>query len=113
MLSEEQVHLAVVDHLRTLGNPSAVWWHTPNQSKANPQYRRKLAAMGLRPGVSDLVFLHNGEAFALELKRSSRGVVSEHQNKFLSDWRSAGGHGVVAEGLDEALAICKAWGLIR
>jgi hypothetical protein len=113
MLSEEQIHLAVVDHLRTLGNPSAVWWHTPNQSKANPQYRRKLAAMGLRPGVSDLIALHNGEAFALELKRSSRGVVSEHQNKFLSDWRSAGGHGVVAEGLDEALAICKSWGLIR
>jgi hypothetical protein len=112
-VTENEIHLAVVDHLRARGNPSAVWWHTPNQSKANPQYRRKLAAMGLRPGVSDLIALHNGEAFALELKRSSRGVVSEYQNKFLSDWRAAGGHGVVAEGLDEALAICKSWGLIR
>jgi hypothetical protein len=110
---EEVIHKAVVEHLRQRGNPEAVWFHVPNGSKASPQYRRKLAALGLRPGVSDLVFLHNGEAFALELKRSSRGVVSEHQNNFLSDWRSAGGHGVVAEGLDEALAICKVWGLIR
>jgi hypothetical protein len=113
MLSEEQIHLAVVDHLRARGNPSAVWFHVPNQSKSSVGYRRKLARMGLRPGTSDIIALHNGEAFALELKRSSRGVVSEHQNKFLSDWRSAGGHGVVAEGLDEALAICKVWGLIR
>jgi hypothetical protein len=112
-LSEAQIHMAVVRQLRTRGNPDAVWFHVPNGSKASPGYRRKLAALGLRPGVSDIIALHNGEAFALELKRSSRGVVSEHQNKFLSDWRSAGGHGVVAEGLDEALAICKAWGLLK
>jgi hypothetical protein len=111
-VTEYEIHLAVVDHLRQRGNPNAVWWHTPNQSKANPQYRRKLAAMGLRPGVSDLTFLLNKEAFALELKRDG-GRPTESQLEFLDDWRAAGGHGVVAEGLDEALAICKTWGLIR
>jgi hypothetical protein len=113
MLGEEQIHLAVVDHLRSRADPRAVWWHTPNQSKASPQYRRKLAAMGLRPGVSDLVFLHNGEAFALELKRQKGGVVSDNQDQFLADWKAAGGEGFIARGLDEALACMKAWGVLR
>ena len=112
-LSEEAIHKTVVEHLRARATPGAVWFHVANGSKASPQYRRKLAALGLRPGVSDLICLHNGEAFALELKRSKRGVVSEYQNEFLSDWRAAGGHGVVAEGLDEALACIKAWGWVR
>jgi hypothetical protein len=110
---EEVIHRAVVDHLRQRGNPEAVWFHVPNQSKASPQYRRKLAAMGLRPGVSDLVFLHNGEAFALELKRQKGGVVSDNQDQFLADWKAAGGEGFVARGLDEALACMKAWGVLR
>jgi hypothetical protein len=112
-MTEAEIHAAVVQHLRARGNPEAVYFHVPNASKSSPQYRRKLAALGLRPGVSDLICLHNGEAFALELKREAKGRVSEHQNKFLSDWRNAGGHGVVAEGLDEALACIKAWGWVR
>lgn len=110
---EERIHKTVVEHLRAYGNLEAVWFHVPNSGKHRPQYRKKLAAMGLRPGVSDLICLHNGEAFALELKRTVRGVTSDNQNKFLSDWRNAGGHGVVAEGLDEALACLRAWKIIR
>lgn len=112
-MTEYEVHKTVVEHLRAYGNPEAVWFHVANASKASPQYRRKLAALGLRPGVSDLIALVNGEAFALELKREAKGRVSEHQNKFLSDWRNAGGHGVVAEGLDEALACLRAWNVLR
>jgi len=112
-VTEEAIHRAVVAHLRAIINSEAVWFHVANGPTASPQYRRKLAALGLRPGVSDLICLHNGEAFALELKREAKGRVSAHQNKFLSDWRNAGGHGVVAEGLDEALACIKAWGWLR
>ena len=112
-MTEEQIHKAVVQHLRATATPGAVWFHVANAGKHRPQYRAKLNALGLRPGVSDLICLHNGEAFALELKRSKRGVVSEYQNEFLSDWRAAGGHGVVAEGLDEALACLRAWNILR
>jgi hypothetical protein len=112
-MTEEAIHKAVVQHLRAHANPAAVWFHVANGSNAPVQYRSKLKALGLRPGVSDLICLHNGEAFALELKREAKGRVSEHQNEFLSDWRAAGGHGVVAEGLDEALACLKAWNILR
>lgn len=112
MLSEEQIHKTVVMHFRQRRANGAVGFHVPNGSKASPSYRRKLAALGLLPGTSDLIFLHNKEAFALELKRDG-GRPTEHQLEFLDDWRAAGGHGVVAEGLDEALACLEAWGLLK
>jgi hypothetical protein len=110
---EEEIHKALVEQLRQRGNPDAVWFHVPNGSKSTVGYRRKLASLGLQPGVSDLIGLVNGEAFALELKRTSKGVTSENQNLFLSRWREAGGHGVVAQGLDEAIAVAEAWGWLR
>jgi hypothetical protein len=110
-MTEAQIHQALVKQLRQRGNPDAVWFHVPNQGNFPVQYRRKLASMGLRPGVSDLIGLVNGEAFALELKKD-KGRPTESQLEFLSDWRSAGGHGVVAEGLDQAIAICEAWNLL-
>jgi hypothetical protein len=112
-MKEEDVHKGLVEQLRARGNPEAVWFHVPNASKSTPGYRRKLASLGLLPGTSDLICLHNGEAFALELKRTSKGVTSENQNLFLSRWREAGGHGVVAQGLDEAIAVAEAWGWLR
>jgi hypothetical protein len=110
-LTESEIHQALVAQLRQRGNPDAVWFHVPNASKSTPGYRRKLASLGLLPGVSDLIGLVNGEAFALELKKD-KGRPTESQLEFLSDWRSAGGHGVVAEGLDQAIAICEAWNLL-
>jgi hypothetical protein len=111
-MTEHDVHKAVVQHLRAYANPGAVWWHTPNSGNLPVQYRVKLKAMGLRAGVSDLICLCNGEAFALELKKDS-GRSTESQLEFLDAWRAAGGHGVVAEGLDEALACIKAWGWVK
>jgi hypothetical protein len=112
-MNETDIHQALVKQLRQRGNPDAVWFHVPNGSKSTPNYRRKLASLGLRPGVSDLIGLVNGEAFALELKREARGKISENQNLFLAEWRYAGGHGVVAQGLDEAVAVAEAWGWLK
>ena len=111
-MTEELIHKAVVAHLRARGDPRAVWWHTPNSGKLPVQYRMKLQTLGLRPGVSDIVCLHRREMFARELKKDG-GRPTESQLAFLSDLRAAGGHGVVAEGLDEALACLEAWQILR
>ena len=113
-LSEDQIQIAVVDHLKKRGDPNSIWWHTPNGGGRSAREGAKFKAMGLLPGVSDLI-LHNsaGEAFALELKRDG-GRPTESQMLFLSRWRDRPHHhGVVSEGLDEALAILKSWNLIR
>jgi hypothetical protein len=71
-----------------------------------------LKSMGMRAGVSDIILFHKKELFALELK-APNGRPTAEQLEFQSDIREAGGHSVVAEGLDEALGCLSAWGLLR
>ena len=104
--------MAVADHLRVRGIPGVVWWHTPNGGRRGISEAMRFKRLGVRPGVSDIIAYFNGEAFALELK-APKGRPTEAQLEFLSEWRANGGHGVVAEGLDEALCILESWGLLR
>ena len=108
---EAQIQKAVLAHLKARGAKDMVYWHTPNGGKRNVIEAVRFKAMGVRPGVSDLIFLRNGEAFALELKAAD-GRPTENQLKFLSDFRNAGGHAVCAEGLNEAIAILETWKLL-
>lgn len=110
-MNEEAIHKAVVRHLRERGTGATIW-HTPNASKAAIGYRMKLKALGLLPGVSDLTGFHGKEWFALELKKDG-GRPTEEQLAFQSSWRANGGHAVVAEGLDEALAILEEWQFLK
>jgi translation initiation factor IF-2 len=103
---EGAIQKAVFESLRKRGVPGVVAWHCPN----GPDARRK---SGYLAGVSDVNAVHRGKFYALELKKAKGGVPSEDQLKFVSDINAAGGYAVVAEGLDEALAILEAWNLIR
>ena len=70
------------------------------------------SGLGLRPGVSDLILLHDGRAFALELK-TERGRPTASQMQFISEFRAAGGEASIASGLDQALRTLETWGLLR
>lgn len=109
---EDEIQCTVADHLRSRAHVGVVWWHTPNGGKRNIREAARLKRMGVRAGVSDIIAHHNGECFALELKAPG-GRPTESQLEFQSEFREAGGHAVVAEGLDEALCILQAWGLLR
>jgi hypothetical protein len=117
---EADLQKAVVRHLRQRATPGVVFWHTPNSSKLGgkrtktgvPLEAIRGKALGVRAGVSDIIALRNREFFALELK-APNGRPTEAQLEFLSDIRAAGGHGCVAEGLNEALLILESWGLLR
>lgn len=109
---EADIQKAVVQHLRQRASPGVIWWHTPNGGKRALLEAARFKAMGVRPGVSDIIAFRKKEAFALELK-ASNGRPTEAQLEFQSEFRAAGGHAVVAEGLDEALRILEAWGLLR
>jgi hypothetical protein len=111
-MTELEIHKAVVQQLRARADPKALWFHVPNSGQHKPQYRAKLNALGLLPGVSDLIAIHRKEIFALELKRDG-GRPTELQNEFLARLRMAGGHGVVAEGFNEACDCLEHWGILR
>ena len=101
----------MVGHLHKRAKDGVVWFHVPNAPR-NAIAGAILKRMGMRAGVSDLILFHNKELFALELKApGGRPTVS--QLEFQSDIRSAGGHAVVAEGLDEALGCLNLWGVFQ
>ena len=117
---EDILQRAIVEHLRLRGVSGLVWWHTVNSSKLGGARTRSgvpLAAirakqLGLRPGVSDLLFLHHGKFYALELKADG-GKPSREQFDFMADVIAAGGGAGWTDNLDRALAALKTWGLIR
>lgn len=109
-ISEETIQRHVVARLRIA---RAVFCHVPNGSKATPQYRAKLKALGLEPGVPDLLIFSApiGRPCALELKTST-GRLSPHQRHWLAQLERLGWHAEVAYGLDEAYAQLITWGVL-
>jgi len=109
---EVPIHAAVVAHLRLRAKPDVVWLHVPNGERRDKITGAKLKRLGVLAGASDLLLWHQGNSFALELKRPG-GRLSEAQLEFMARFADAGGHVAHAEGLDRALACLEAWGLLR
>jgi hypothetical protein len=104
-LTEAQIQRAVFDNLRKRGMPDAVFWAVHNSPGA-----RRMA--GYLEGVHDVHALHKGRFYTVELKKD-KGRPTEAQLEFRDRVNRGGGFSVVAEGLDQALYILEAWGIIR
>ena len=104
-MTEAQIQRAVFENLKSRAFPSVVFWHCPN----GPDSRRK---SGYLAGVADVNAVHRGKFYGIELKKTG-GRATEEQLEWRDRIKAAGGYAVVAEGLDEALAILEAWNLIR
>src|SRR5580765_5349350 len=98
MRTEQQIHRAVVQHLRARGVPGLVFTHPPNGGARKPIEAAIFKSLGVRPGASDLLLWHDGKSFALELKAPG-GRATEAQLAFLSDMERAGACTCLAEGL--------------
>lgn len=117
---EQAIQKAVIAHLRQRGVPGVVFWHTANGMYAGGKRSRKgvaiqgsiMKGLGVRAGVSDVIAVHGGKIFALELKAPG-GRATEAQLEFLSDMEKAGAFTACVEGLDRALATLEAWQLLR
>jgi len=109
---EDQIQKAVFAHIRARAVPGVVAWHTPNGGKRNPIEAAIFKGLGVRAGVSDVIAVHAGKIFALELKAEG-GRPTETQLEFLADLDKQGAFTAIATGLDQALATLEAWGLLR
>jgi hypothetical protein len=108
---EAEIHHAVCDHLRLRTKPDVLWLHVPNGEHRSKITGAKLKRMGVLAGASDFLFWHNGKFFALELKAPG-GRATDAQLEFLARFADAGGHTAIAEGIDRAIAVLEAWGLL-
>lgn len=129
--SERQLHEAVAQALRLLILPPVMWTcfpagHVPlPPASAAALQRAGLQRAGLQRGWPDLLFIHAGQAFGIELKpaagklsrtrtvRTRRGSlrVVEGQTDVFPRLEAAGMTLAVCRSVDAVLAQCRAWGL--
>ena len=79
---EQGLQAAIVELFHALGVfKRAIVFSVPNEGKRRAATTGRLKAMGLLPGVADLVIVHAGRAFFLEVKMP-RGRLSLRQKEF-------------------------------
>jgi hypothetical protein len=110
--SEDAIQRAVFEHLAVCSAAGVFAFHVPNGGYRRAVEAARLKGLGVRPGVPDVIAIHRGQVYAVELKREG-GRATDAQLQAIEDIRDAGGHAQVCYGLDYALAVLKGWGLLR
>jgi hypothetical protein len=109
---EDQIQRAVFQHLRVRGVPHVFAFHAANGGYRKPIEAAIEKGLGVRAGVPDVIAIHQGRCYGLELKAPG-GRPTEAQLATIAAMEAAGAHCCVTEGLDRALAVLEAWGLLR
>lgn len=113
---EQELQKSVVQYLRYAA-PKVLFFHVPNGGKRSKAEAGIFKAMGVMPGVADLMlFWNNSPALcypsfaAIELK-AGKGAQTDHQKTFQDRWEALGGKYAVVRSLDELQGILKDWGI--
>jgi hypothetical protein len=109
---EQEIHKAVVAHLKARSEPKVFFWHTPNEGKRGWVNAAALKAMGMTAGVPDLLILKAGQLYALELKAPS-GRLMPSQRGVMERMMECGALVAVARSIDEALVTLEFWGILK
>ena len=113
MLDEATIHATVIRHLHTRAVPNCLYFHSANGGARLLPEAKRFAGLGVLAGASDLILLHAGKFFALEIKRDQKARVSPKQRTFLKAVEAAGGKAEIGYGLNGSIKILENWGLLR
>jgi hypothetical protein len=106
------IQRAVFAHLRARGSTGLFAFHVPNGGYRRLTEAAILKGLGVVAGVPDIVAIHKGRVYALELKAEG-GRPTEIQLATIAAMEAAGAYSAIAEGLAGAVACLEAWGLSR
>lgn len=109
---EAAIQRAIFEHLRLRAMPGVVYWHTPNGGYRRPVEAALLQAMGVQPGIPDVLLLKAGRLYALELK-APRRKPTLIQVEVMARLAQAGATVTCTSDLDIALLWLADHGLIR
>lgn len=101
-----------MEHLKLTARPGVLWFHPANGGRRDKSEAAKLKAMGVQPGIPDLMLVADGQTYGLELKTAT-GRLSQDQSAMLDALAAAGVTVAVSHGLDDALVILRQWGLLK
>ena len=119
---EADIQKALVQRLNLQARKDVLWWHVPNGEYRTDATGARLKAMGVLPGVADLMFIIPELVSAptlmvmprvlfLELKRKG-GKLSPEQVAFAARARRTGASYEVADSIDAAVAILERYGIL-
>jgi hypothetical protein len=111
-LTEAAIQRAIVQHYHLRAAPGVFMFAVPNGGYRPPVEAAIMRATGTVAGVPDTVWIKDGRAYFLELKAEG-GRLSEAQERVLIALREAGALATHAHGLDQALRVLEAWGILR
>jgi hypothetical protein len=110
---EQELHHAVVAHLKARGAPGLFWFHVPSGAFFGGKRQGAIMkSLGWMAGLPDLFLVHQGRVFALELKIPG-GRLSPAQEQVLIALRAAGASACHCHGLTQALRLLEGWKLLR
>jgi len=109
---EDQIQRAVFDHFETRSAPDVFAFHVPMGGKRRPIEAAILKGLGAKAGVPDIIAIHHGRCYALEIK-TENGRPTETQLAAIAALDRAGAYTCIAYGLDRALAVLEQWGLLK
>jgi uncharacterized NAD-dependent epimerase/dehydratase family protein len=108
MTEEDRIQISILSALN-LVFPKVIIFHCPNGGHRNKIEAKKLKAMGVRPGVADLVvMLPSGKVGFIEVK-SQKGRPSQAQREFARLCREFGIPHSYARSIDDAITAVRAW----
>ena len=110
--NEDAIQRAVFEHLAVRDARGLFAFHPANGGYRRPVEAARLKGLGVRAGVPDVIAIHCGQVYAIELK-SEGGRATNTQLQAIEDIRAAGGHAQICHGLDCTLAVLEGWGLLR
>jgi hypothetical protein len=111
-MREQDIQRAVLQHIAQRGVPKLFAFHAANGGFRRPVEAKILQGIGVRAGVPDVILIHAGRTYALELKAAG-GRATQKQLEVIAAMEAAGAYCCIAEGLDRALAVLEGWGLLR
>jgi hypothetical protein len=117
-LLESDIQIQVVEYVSLLAAQCGfLFFAVPNEGMGEAKTgaglgrMARLKKMGIRPGVADLVFVKDGRAYFLEMKKPG-GKQSENQKAFEIDAMKAGSWYATAFSFSEAIERLKRWKII-
>jgi len=130
IMKESALQKLIIQWCRSHIKEDVLYWATSNERKAKPQHMAALKAMGMLPGVSDLIFLFCDdiglEAIFIELKRPASykmgrrgkqiinipgGIQSDRQKDFQKRLENIGGTYVLIDNLKHFICLIRNYGL--
>ena len=109
---EAAIQKAVFAHLRTRAAPGVFAFHPANGGYRKPVEAKILQGLGVRAGVPDVIVIHQGRCYAMEIKAPG-GRATPKQLEAIAAMEAAGAYCCIAEGLDRALAVLEGWQLLK